>query len=66
MEFAHYAGIHCSSSSVADLLHHDGFRASEAMVFGLGSGLGFVYVDDPKYSPVHRFNGRALDLEGKF
>jgi hypothetical protein len=66
VEFAHYAGIHCSSSSIADLLHHDGYRASEAMAFGLGSGLGFVYVDDPKYSPVHRFNGRSLDLEGKF
>lgn len=36
------------------------------MVFGLGSGLGFIYSDDPRYSPVHRFNGRALDLEGKF
>lgn len=36
------------------------------MVFGLGSGLGFVYTDDARYSPVHRFNGRALDLEGKF
>ncbi|QJR10859.1 hypothetical protein DSM104443_01929 [Usitatibacter rugosus] len=36
------------------------------MVFGLGSGLGFVYTDDGRYSPVHRFNGRALDLEGKF
>ena len=36
------------------------------MVFGLGSGLGFVYIDDPRYSPVHRFNGRAPDLEGKF
>jgi hypothetical protein len=36
------------------------------MVFGLGNGLGFVYTDDARYSPVHRFNGRALDLEGKF
>ena len=35
------------------------------MVFGLGEGLGFVYVDDPRFSPVHRFNGRALDLEGR-
>jgi hypothetical protein len=28
--------------------------------------MGFVYVEDERYSPVHRFNGRALDLEGKF
>ncbi len=36
------------------------------MVFGLGSGLGFIYARGPGQSPVHRFNGRALDLEGKF
>jgi hypothetical protein len=66
LAFAHYAGIHCSSSSIADILTYDGFRASEAMVFGLGGGLGFVYVDDPRYSPEHRFNGRSLDLEAKF
>ena len=66
MRFAHYAGVHCSSSSIADLLTFDGFRASEPMVFGLGGGLGFLYVEDARCSPVHRFNGRAPDLEGKF
>ena len=66
MEFPHYPGVHCSSTSIASLLAYDGFRASEAMVFGLGAGLGFVEVEDPRYSPVFRFNGRALDLEGKF
>jgi hypothetical protein len=64
--FPHYPGVHCSSTSIASLLAFDGYRASEAMVFGLGGGLGFVEVEDPRYSPVHRFNGRALDLEGTF
>ena len=64
--FPHVVGTHCSSTSVADVLRFDGTPLSEAMVFGLGSGLGFFYVDDPRYSPTRRFNGRANDLEGKF
>ena len=64
--FPHVAGIHCSSSSIADVLRYDGQPLSEAMVFGLGSGLGFIFSDDARYSPQYRFNGRALDLEGKF
>ena len=65
-DFPHVAGIHCSSSSIADILRYDGQALSEAMVFGLGSGLGFVQSGDARFSPQYRFNGRALDLEGKF
>lgn len=65
-DFPHYAGTHCSSSSIADVLRFDGFDATEPMVFGLGGGLGFIHARDPAGSPFHRFNGRAPDLEGKF
>jgi hypothetical protein len=65
-DFPHVAGIHCSSSSIADILRFDGQALSEAMVFGLGSGLGFVFSSEARHSPQYRFNGRALDLEGKF
>ena len=65
-DFPHIPGTHCSSSSIADILRYDGQPLGEAMVFGLGSGLGFICSDDPRYSPRFRFNGRALDLEGKF
>ena len=64
--FPHVANIHCSSTSIQDVLRFDGQAYSEAMVFGLGGGLGFFYVNDAQYSPSRRFNGRALDLEGKF
>jgi hypothetical protein len=64
--FPHIAGIHCSSSSIADILRYDGQPLSEPMVFGLGSGIGFIFSNDARHSPRHRFNGRALDLEGKF
>ncbi len=62
----HSVGIHCSSTSVRDVLAYDGIHLSEAMVFGLGSGLGFVLWPDPDQPPALRFNGRARDLEGKF
>jgi hypothetical protein len=65
-DFPHVAGIHCSSSSIADILRYDGQGLPEAMVFGMGSGLGFVQSSDARFSPRYRFNGRALDLEGKF
>jgi hypothetical protein len=64
--FPHAAGTHSSSSAIADILRYDGQPLSEPMVFGLGSGLGFTFSDDARYSPRYRFNGRALDLEGKF
>lgn len=64
--FPHSVGAHCSSTSVQNVLRYDGVGLSEAMVFGLGSGLGFFYLHDPDASPTHRFNGRAADLEGNF
>lgn len=64
--FPHAVGAHCSSSSIASVLRYDGQPLSEAMAFGLGSGMGFYYVHAPAGSPTHRFNGRAADLEGNF
>lgn len=64
--FRNLAGQHCSSTAVRAVLAYDGVDVSEALVFGLGSGLGFFYVADPKGSPTRRFNGRAPDLEGEF
>lgn len=64
--FRNLVGHHCSSSAVRSVLAYDGLDVSEALVFGLGSGLGFFYVSDPKGSPTRRFNGRAPDLEGNF
>lgn len=64
--FPHIVGAHCSSTSVQNVLRYDGVNLSEAMVFGLGAGLGFWYIHDENASPTHRFNGRAPDLEGNF
>ncbi len=62
--FPHQVGHHCSSSAVRSVLAYDGLNLSEALVFGLGSGVGFFYSVEPEGSPTRRFNGRAPDLEG--
>ncbi len=59
-------GLHCSSTSVRKVLEYDGVPASEALVYGLGSGLGFFYVQNHDESPSRVINGRAPDLEGAF
>lgn len=65
-DFPHRVTHHCSSTSIRNILAYDGLDLSEAMVFGLGSGLGLIYVHGPDYSPTYRMNGRAPDLESKF
>ncbi|MGA9750347.1 MAG: BtrH N-terminal domain-containing protein [Acidobacteriota bacterium] len=64
--YVHRAGLHCSSTSVWNLLAFDGLAASEALAFGLGSGLGFFYLEDDRLTPSRILNGRAPDLEGSF
>lgn len=43
-QFDHVHAAHCESGSFAALLRHDGLKLSEAMVFGIGSGLFFLYL----------------------
>ncbi len=66
LEFPNLIGAHCSSSALRSVLAYDGVNLSEALTFGLGSGLGFFYLQEPNSSPTRRFNGRAPDLEGNF
>lgn len=42
-DFEHVHAAHCESGAFAALLRHDGLRLSEPMVFGIGSGLFFLY-----------------------
>ncbi len=65
--FAHKPGVHCESSALRDIFEFYGFKFSEPMIFGLGSGLGFVYwyskSDDMVLQPSYPFvGGRARDL----
>ncbi|MCP3098103.1 BtrH N-terminal domain-containing protein [Myxococcus sp. K15C18031901] len=38
-----FVGQHCESTTLVNLLNHHGHAFSEAMVFGLGRGLNYVY-----------------------
>ncbi len=48
------------------VLQYDGVQISEALAFGLGSGLGFYYLENDDCSLARVLNGRAPDLEGSF
>ena len=43
VEFEHLHAAHCESGALTALLRHEGLRLSEALVFGIGSGLYFLY-----------------------
>ena len=43
-EFQHRLAAHCESGVTSVLLEHSGLPLSEAMVFGIGSGLFFVHL----------------------
>lgn len=62
--FDHTRGNHCGSTALRDLLHCVGLDLSEAMCFGLGSGLGFHYFANLPHTGVsHFFHGRTGTLE---
>jgi hypothetical protein len=42
--YRHHIGSHCESGSLRNLLGHAGLTVSEQLVFGIGSGIAFVYV----------------------
>ena len=52
--FSHSQSAHCESGVAANLLTHHGLKISEAMAFGMGSGLFFGYF------PFIRINGLPL------
>ncbi len=61
--FVHRPGVHCGSTALADSLRVRGVDLPEAMIFGLGAGLGFYYLASPSLSPSRLFQGRSAVLE---
>lgn len=59
--FVHRQGVHCESTSLRDIFEFHGFRFSEPMIFGIGSGLGFIYWHS-KQMPYPFVGGRARDF----
>lgn len=61
--FPHRPGGHCGSTAMRDVLAFYGHDLSEEMVFGLGSGIDFLYVERPGMEPPVHIGGRTADLE---
>ena len=62
----HTPGRHCASTGLQDLVNHHGLDWSEAMCFGLGSGLGIWYLTLPGLDPSPMIHVRSLDIEAEF
>jgi len=62
----HVAGVHCSSTAVADLVRFHGFGWSEDFCFGIGGGLGITYMKTPQASPTRLLHARSLGYEQRF
>jgi hypothetical protein len=60
--YLHRTGEHCASTALRNVLAHHGTELSEAMVFGLASGLGFYYFRGA-VSPTRMFHGRTPTFE---
>lgn len=60
MEFEHHQSAHCESGATSNLLRNAGFPISEAMAFGIGSGLFFAYL------PIVRIMGLPLTTYRSF
>lgn len=60
----HTPGRHCASTGLSNLAAFHGLGWSEAMCFGLGSGLGILYIEST--SPSRILHVRSADLEEQF
>ncbi|MGO3707677.1 MAG: BtrH N-terminal domain-containing protein [Mesonia hippocampi] len=60
VEFKHQQAAHCENGVASNLLKHQGIKISEPMVFGLGSGLFFVYLPFLKVNFSPAFSYRPM------
>lgn len=62
----HIAGRHCGSSAIRDLVDFHGITLSEAMCFGLGSGLGITYLELPNTQTPFIVHVRSMGYKAEF
>jgi hypothetical protein len=60
--FAPYVGQHCETTASGSLLKHQGVDLSEPMLFGLGEGLGFIFLN-LETLPLPFVGGRTKPFE---
>lgn len=59
-EFEHHQSAHCENGVASNLLKNKGLNISEPMIFGIGSGLFFVYLPFLKVNFAPGFSYRPL------
>jgi len=63
-DYRNLPGKHCGSTAMRNLLfHYCGLELSEEMVFGLGSGLDFLFIRQQEQEPSLAIFGRGMTLE---
>lgn len=65
-KWIHIPGLHCGSVALRDVVTYYGHKLSEAMCFGLGSGLGFFYAQYEDMSPTRAIHLRGPGMEPNF
>ena len=60
IDFTHHQSAHCENGVASNLLKHNGISISEPMVFGIGSGLFYVYLPFIKANHAPAISYRPL------
>lgn len=58
--FTHHQSAHCENGVASNLLKHNGFEISEPMIFGIGSGLFYVFIPFLKVNHAPAISYRPL------
>lgn len=62
---SHRLGLNCGSSPFRDVLEHGGFKLTEDMVFGLGSGLNLAYHHGDELVPDRHWRAPLTIITGR-
>lgn len=60
IDFTHHQSAHCENGVASNLLKHNGINISEPMVFGIGSGLFYVYLPFVKVNHAPAISYRPM------
>jgi hypothetical protein len=64
--WVHLPGKHCASTAIRDTMRFNGHDLTEAMCFGLGAGLGVLYLKADSLTPTRLVMTRSISLEVNF
>ena len=65
-KFPVHEGAHCASTSLSEIMKYNGYDFSEALVFGISSGLDFIYLNQFYESHSRLVFTRTPMLENEF